>query len=263
MDKEMKKLLLVAVSVGVFLLVTITTAIIVLTPKTQPQENTYSSSIPYSHRNGRTQPEIMPPVPAVISNNKEPIVAIAEEIPEPAEITDRNNGDNYIIGVRQPTAAAVPDTRTPSAGASSQRPAIDPAQTVTQVRQPASAAQQTQNTSRTQTANNTAASSSRNTTASSSRQTTAPRPAPSRAINDFWVQTGAFSSMVRAEDAKELLSAKGLTSIIDSRIINGQHFYRVRLGPYTTQNEADHWLNIVKVIDGFQSSQVRQTVRGQ
>ena len=259
----MKKLLLVAVSVGVFLLVTITAAIIVLTPKIQPQEFAYSSSIPY----GRTQPaqENLPPIPAVIGNNREPIVAIAEEIPEPAEITDRNNGDNITIGVRQPTAAAVPDTRTPSAGAASQRPVIDPAQTVTPVRQPG-AAQQTQNTSRTQAAGNTASSSSRGTTASrtsSSRQTTAPRTGTSRTINDFWVQTGAFSSMVRAEDAKELLAAKGLVSIIDSRIVNGQHFYRVRLGPYTTQNEADHWLGIVKVIDGFQSSQVRQTSRGQ
>jgi hypothetical protein len=54
MEKEQKKLLLVAVSVGVFLLVTITVAIIMLTPKAQLAEAGFTSStvIP----SGRMQP---------------------------------------------------------------------------------------------------------------------------------------------------------------------------------------------------------------
>jgi len=43
MEKEMKKLLLVAVSVGVFLLVTITVAVIVLSPRAQNQETAFHS----------------------------------------------------------------------------------------------------------------------------------------------------------------------------------------------------------------------------
>ena len=69
--------------------------------------------------------------------------------------------------------------------------------------------------------------------------------------------------MVRAEDAKELLASNGLVSIIENRVIDGRTFYRVRLGPYTSEREANHWLAIVKTIDGFGESQVRQTVRQQ
>jgi DedD protein len=35
--------------------------------------------------------------------------------------------------------------------------------------------------------------------------------------------------------------------------------YRVRIGPYTSQNEADYWLAMVKSIDGFEKSQVWET----
>jgi len=271
MDKEMKKLLLVAVSVGVFLLVTITIAIIVLTPKTSAQDIAYSSSIPYSNRNGRTQPapEILPPQPAVISNTQEPIIAIAEEITRTA---DSNNGDSLTIQIPRPATAAVDTsqrtslngTTSTTAGSSSVttvRPAASPSQPAATVRQPSAQTQSVSPSSSTAAAPSTQSPAA--SRPSSSRQNTAPRPAPARVINDYWVQTGAFSSMVRAEDAKEVLAAKGLTSIIDSRIVNGQNFYRVRLGPYTTQNEANHWLDIVKVIDGFHGSQVRQTVRGQ
>jgi DedD protein len=67
--------------------------------------------------------------------------------------------------------------------------------------------------------------------------------------------------MVRAEDAKELLASKGFVSIIENREIDGRTWYRVRLGPYTSENEANYWLALVKSIDGFSDSQVRQTTR--
>jgi cell division protein FtsN len=69
--------------------------------------------------------------------------------------------------------------------------------------------------------------------------------------------------MVRAEDAKEELASKGITSIIETRIIEGQNLFRVRLGPYTSEREANHWLEIVKSLGGYSDSQVRQTVRQQ
>ena len=62
---------------------------------------------------------------------------------------------------------------------------------------------------------------------------------------------------------KELLASKGLTSIIETRVVEGRNLYRVRLGPYTSEREANYWLALVKSIDGFSESQVRQTVRQQ
>jgi DedD protein len=72
----------------------------------------------------------------------------------------------------------------------------------------------------------------------------------------YWVQTGSFSTRVRADGAKETLAGKGITSIIENRDVEGKIFYRVRVGPYTSQNEADYWLSLVKTINGFEESQV-------
>jgi DedD protein len=239
MEKEMKKLLLVAVSVGVFLLVTITVAIIILTPKMQ--QDTVSSSVPYS--NQETYASITknpPPEPAPV------IISTAEPIIE----TDMNNGDSLTIKIPQPTTAAVPDSPTVAAPPVLKEPAVV-------VVKPA----EKQAVSTSAPAVKPAVSVKPSATAKPSASNTAAKPASTRAINDYWVQTGAFSSMVRAEDAKEMLFDKGLTSIIETSIINGQNFFRVRLGPYTSENEAKHWLAIVKLIDGFHDSQVRQTVR--
>jgi DedD protein len=89
----------------------------------------------------------------------------------------------------------------------------------------------------------------------------AARTTPSRVQNDYWIQTGAFSALVRAEGVKETLASKGLSSIIDDRDVEGQTWYRVRIGPYTSENEANYWLALVKAIDGFSESQVRSTQR--
>jgi len=86
----------------------------------------------------------------------------------------------------------------------------------------------------------------------------AARPAPAPATrNNFWIQAGAFSSKVRAELVKESLEAKGIASIIENRNINGRTYYRVRVGPYLSENEANYWLALVRSIDGFALSQVR------
>jgi cell division protein FtsN len=94
----------------------------------------------------------------------------------------------------------------------------------------------------------------------------APKPAAAKSpatatnakvLNNYWVQTGAFSTKIRAEGAKESLASKGITSIIDNRDIDGKTWYRVRVGPYTSETEANYWLALVKSIDGFGESQVR------
>jgi DedD protein len=77
--------------------------------------------------------------------------------------------------------------------------------------------------------------------------------------SNYWVQTGAFSTKIRAEGAKESLASKGITSIIDNRDINGKTWYRVRVGPYISETEANYWLALVKSIDGFAESQIRTT----
>jgi len=234
MEKEQKKLLLVAVSVGVFLLVTITVALVVLTPKVQAQEAAFTSS--QTIQPNRIQsPEITSAIPV------QPVVSNPQETNEgnsnPSATTDRNDGDRLTIQIPKPSTAAVPDTPETTAPTTVKTPAT------------AVSATTTKNTTTTQPA-------------TASKQTsTSTATAKSKTINDFWVQTGAFTAKVRADDAKELLATKGLTSIIENREIDGKTWYRVRLGPYTSEKEANYWLALVKSIDGFNESQVRQTAR--
>jgi DedD protein len=198
MAKEQKKLLLVAVSVGVFLLVTITAAMVILTPKMQPQGNFYS---PAPIRAGNVQ--------GSNENNSPSTVAV----PETTAVT----GNDLVVQIPKPTTAAVP--------------------------------------------NSTETSTAKNTTAAKPAATTASKPSSAKTTNDYWIQTGAYSALVRAEDVKERLASNGLTSIIENRVIEGKLYYRVRLGPYTSEKEANYWLALVKSIDGFGESQVRQTAR--
>jgi DedD protein len=87
------------------------------------------------------------------------------------------------------------------------------------------------------------------------------KPAASKPQQDYWVQTGAFSAKIRAEGAKESLADKGITSIIDDREVDGKTWYRVRVGPYTSETEARYWLALVQSIEGFDGSQVRSDLR--
>jgi DedD protein len=230
MEKEMKKLLLVAVSVGFFLLVTITVAIIVLTPKTK--DNGVAANIPYSSGRVKNWDEI-PSTPA--AEIKEPEKTTIAE-------TDKNDGNNLTIIIPSPDADTSADTVQADKPKEIAQPvvAVKPPEPIKPAEKPAV---------------KPAAAVKPATTVKPST------PPAKKTINDFWVQTGAFAAQVRAEDAREILAAKGITSIIENREINGKIWYRVRLGPYTSEREANHWLEIVKLIDGFNDSQIRQTAR--
>jgi DedD protein len=79
-----------------------------------------------------------------------------------------------------------------------------------------------------------------------------------KAYESYWVQAGAFSTQIRAEDVKETLKTKGIAAVIETHNAQGKDFFRVRVGPYTSQNEADYWLALIKGIDGFEESQIWQ-----
>jgi DedD protein len=251
MEKEQKKLLLVAVSVGVFLLVTITVAIIMLTPKTQLAEAGFTSStvIPPG---GMLSVDI-PYIPPV----QEPITQVHDNFGTSVAV-DSDNGDSLTIQVPTPSTAAVPDNsdipETPEKSVVTVAPA--------KVRQTPAVEQQTASPRPSATAT-TARPAAATASAATPRPAATARPAAAKTVNDYWIQTGAFKALVRAEDAKEILSSKGLTSLIDTRIVNGETYYRVRLGPYTSEREANNWLTLVKSIDGFSNSQVRQSTRTQ
>jgi cell division protein FtsN len=72
--------------------------------------------------------------------------------------------------------------------------------------------------------------------------------------NDYWVQAGSFATKSHADNAKTFLAGKGIGSIVLDSNVSGKVVYRVRIGPYTTQSEANYWLSLVKEIDGMHDS---------
>jgi len=261
---EKKKLLLVAISVGVFLALTIGAAILFFAPKEVPAATMAavksigavdtgitvpapaSSSGPSVSQDSTPQSSSLDPVELV--NATPGLRQVPEGTAKQGEdfyINGNNGGNNggtgktteTVISVPKPTTAAVPDT--PPAGKAASTTAT--AQTAVK---PAAAAVPV------------AAA----VTVSTAAQTQAkPASVQTKVYNDYWVQTGAFSTIARAESVKKTLSDKGITSIIENSEVNGKTVFRVRVGPYTSQNEANYWLSLIKSISGFEDSQVRQT----
>ncbi len=84
-------------------------------------------------------------------------------------------------------------------------------------------------------------------------------PAP-RKINvlEYWIQAGSFSSRSRAESSSQSLSEKGFSNLITIKTVGSDDYYRVRMGPYTSQAEAEKFLNWVKAIDSYEKSYISQ-----
>ena len=71
-----------------------------------------------------------------------------------------------------------------------------------------------------------------------------------------WIQVGSYSNDFRAEQMKKVLQSKGISSTIMSHQIGKRVFFRVRLGPYSTQAEAQSFLDQIKKLPGLQGSYI-------
>jgi len=287
---EKKKLLLVTISVGIFLVIAIGAAILVFAPKdpvhtsgtsvartdtspAAPESNTASPS-PETSAAGNAGISRTNPVDAV------EMVRNPQEVPglkTPPEGTIPQGSDYYVngtqggsgnsetvISVPKPSTAAVPNTAPASKAAAQPAPVPKPAPTAAP-RTVAQAAPKPAATAATQPAATQPAATQPAAAKPAATQPAATQPAESKpaaapkVYDDFWVQTGAFSTVTKAEVVKETLSSKGITSIIENGNVDGQTLFRVRVGPYTSKNEADYWLSLIKSMNGFEESQVRQT----
>jgi DedD protein len=257
MEKEVKKLLLVAVSVGIFLVIIIGAAILILTPKVQQDNTAFSSSRPVPA--GQAQPGNADPSEYIRKSDR--ILGIQPSPVTDVDVQETNTAveniprdrDRFTVNVLKPSDTAVPNASEPSVPAANK-----PAVTATPAK-PAEKPAEKPAASTTAKPAPVAKPTSATKPAAPAAKPTAIPAISAKTRNDFWVQTGAFTAIVRAEDAKEILASKGITSIIENRQIDGLTWYRVRLGPYTSENEAKYWLALVQSIDGFSGSQVRQT----
>ena len=120
---------------------------------------------------------------------------------------------------------------------------------------------QTENTvvpASTKTTSTTSAKASTKTTSTtkaSSTKTTAKVSSTAKTETlapKYWIQAGSYSSKKNAEEARNALSAEKIASeIFTYTDANGNLFYRVRIGPYTTKSEAEYWQSRVALIEKF------------
>jgi len=225
---EKKKLLIIAVSVGVVLLIIIGIPLMMMT--VAPRQNLASAPSVGQDWVTAVEPIQRPQPPAAPETQTR---ADTQPVQPENAFSQPGEASQLTLTVPIPETAAVPSTlptqtRSPVTVRTSTKPAA--------VAQPAPAPKETV-------------------------KPPAAKPAAeqTKTYNNYWVQTGAFSTKIRAEGAKESLASKGITSIIDNRDIDGKTWYRVRVGPYMSETEANYWLALVKSIDGFSDSQVRLT----
>jgi DedD protein len=221
---EKKKLLLVAVSVGVVLLIILIIPLLIISPRKD-----FGSS-------WQEQSAVIEP-PNLTQGWESPREPEQQPVEEVAANSSKTAANVTTITVPAPRMVAVPDAEvSPVRSASKARPVAETS------KEPAK-----------QSAVKPVKPAPEKTAA---EKPTVAKPAKTFDSSNFWIQTGAFSTIKYAEGAKDYLAARGITSVIEDPVINGKTWYRVRVGPYTTRDEANYWLALVKSIDGFSTSQV-------
>jgi cell division septation protein DedD len=86
----------------------------------------------------------------------------------------------------------------------------------------------------------------------------APKPVVQVAAGDYWIQAGSFSVKDNADALKSSLKEKALPTTISVRDTDGKSRYLVKIGPYTTREEAGKWLPSVKSVKGAEKAWITQ-----
>jgi DedD protein len=242
---EKKKLLLVSVSVGLFLVIVIGASILVFSPRDYPSV-TRSEAAPIPSGSPR----------AAVDGSREPVAKETPGTPQEAgqapssavvEVQPKLENVIYINGDNAENAVRVErlndgNTRTiitiPS-----------PHENVITLAIPPADAAQAKPSSPPPAAAKPKAAPPESPSAGAKTE----RPVSKTA---WWVQTSSYSKKAYADRAKEFLASKGITSVVMNGNVGGKTFYRVRVGPYTSQSEADYWLSLIKTIEGMENSLV-------
>lgn len=71
----------------------------------------------------------------------------------------------------------------------------------------------------------------------------------------FWVQAASYTNKANAEYARSVLAGEKIPAeVFTYQDKAGTVYYRLRVGPYTTESEAEYWNSRIKLIDNFSST---------
>jgi DedD protein len=78
-------------------------------------------------------------------------------------------------------------------------------------------------------------------------------------VTVYWIQVGSYSALVKAEEVRDYLLTKDISSEIQTKAVDGKTYYRVRIGTFQSKGEADRFLDPIKELKNFEESYVVQT----
>jgi len=145
------------------------------------------------------------------------------------------------------------------AAETAQNQSVKPATAGTQSAQtvkPAKSAQSTQTQKSAPSAKKAAAAKPANSAAKNTGKPKAAAAKTASVPDRFWVQAASFTDKENAENARSILANEKIPAeVFTYRDKNGKTFYRLRVGPYTTESEAQYWNSRIKLIEHFSSTQ--------
>ena len=83
-----------------------------------------------------------------------------------------------------------------------------------------------------------------------------PERIAARPSSEYWIQVASFSSQTRAENASGRLAEDGIAARISTFVRDDAVFYRVRVGPYGTKQEAEKFQGWLQELEGMGNSYV-------
>jgi cell division septation protein DedD len=85
------------------------------------------------------------------------------------------------------------------------------------------------------------------------------RPEPRRIrVTEYWIQLIASPNRDRVEQVRGQLADYSLGGRVTTRDVNGELYYRLRVGPYENHAEAEKFLGWIKEIEGFEEAYISE-----
>lgn len=77
-------------------------------------------------------------------------------------------------------------------------------------------------------------------------------------VTEYWIQLISSPNRDRVNQARSTLTDYSLGGRITTRDVEGELFYRLRVGPYTSEAEAEKFLEWIRDIDGFSEAYISE-----
>lgn len=73
-------------------------------------------------------------------------------------------------------------------------------------------------------------------------------------VVNYWIQLASYPKKSTAEMNQQELTEKGLSTTMFTTVVDGETWYRLRYGPFSSQSEADKFLAWIKNLSGYEGS---------